>query len=132
MLLQLDTCFNRLELHEFVSRVFNGLADDSDEVKVLCHMMVFRLSQIAPTLLIQRLDEIAPELERTMQGGAVTKDTVKQDIERTAELQRSALRAIAALSKINTPGTSARFDHCVENISKSQWASDFNELVGKV
>lgn len=95
-------------------------------------MMLFRLSQVAPAVLAQRLDEITPELERTMQGGVVTKDTVKQDIERTAELQRSALRAIAALSKINALGNSVRFDRCVENISKSQWASDFNELVGKI
>ncbi|GJJ09394.1 hypothetical protein Clacol_003616 [Clathrus columnatus] len=127
----LDTCLNKLDLHEFFSRVSIGLGDESDEIKVLCHMMLFRLSQIAPAALAHRLDEITPELERTMQGAAVTKDTVKQDIERTAELQRSTLRAIAALSKISSQGNSPRFDRCVENIGKSQWSSDLNELIGK-
>ncbi|KAF8525252.1 armadillo-type protein [Hysterangium stoloniferum] len=127
----LDTCLNKLDLHAFFARVSAGLADESDEIKVLCHMMLFRLSQVAPTTLAQRLDEITPELEKTMQGAAVTKDTVKQDLERTAELQRSALRAIAALSKINNPGFAPKFEACVENIRKSPWATEFGELAIK-
>ncbi|KAF8588484.1 TIP120-domain-containing protein [Ramaria rubella] len=127
----LDTCLNKLDLHEFLGRVLAGLTDESDEIKVLCHMMLFRLSQVAPTALAQRLDEVTPELEKTMKGAAVTKDTVKQDLERTAELQRSALRAIAALSKINSPGTSPRFEAYVETIRKSSWGQELNDLVGK-
>ena len=108
-----------------------GLTDEADEIKVLCHMMLFRLSQVAPTALAQRLDEVTPDLEKTMRGAAVTKDTVKQDIERTAELQRSALRAIAALSKINSPGVAPRFEAYVESIRRSPWGHEFADLVGK-
>ena len=97
---QLDTCLSKLDLHEFLSRVIPGLSDDSDEVKVISHMMLFRLSQVALAAVSQRLDEVTPHLEKTMKGATVTKDTVKQDLERAAELQRSALRAVAALSKI--------------------------------
>jgi cullin-associated NEDD8-dissociated protein 1 len=119
-------------LHEFFGRVLAGLADEADEIKVLCHMMLFRLSQVAPTAVAQRLDEATPELEKTMRGAAVTKDTVKQDLERTAELQRSALRAIAALSKINSPGVAPKFESCVESMRKSPtWGPEFKELVGK-
>ncbi|KAJ3534670.1 hypothetical protein NMY22_g6820 [Coprinellus aureogranulatus] len=90
--------------------------------------MLFRLSQVAPTAVAQRLDEATPQLEKTMKGATVTKDTVKQDLERAAELQRSALRAIAALSKIGA-GTSAKFDAFVEEIKKTPtWASEFKEL----
>src|SRR6267154_26120 len=66
-----------------------------------------------------RLDEATPQLEKTMKGATVTKDTVKQDLERAAELQRSALRAVAALSKINTPGVSPKFDAFVEELKRS-------------
>ena len=101
---------SKLDLHEFLVRVAAGLADDSDEVKVICHMMLFRLAQVAPTAVAQRLDDLTPPLEKSMKGPAVTKDTVKQDLERAAELQRSTLRAVAALSKISQPGTSPKFD----------------------
>ncbi|KZV81117.1 TIP120-domain-containing protein [Exidia glandulosa HHB12029] len=127
----LDTCLARLDVHELLSRVLAGLADSADEIKVLCHMMLFRLSQIAPTAVAQRLDDATPELQKTMAGAAVTKDTVKQDLERAAEQQRSALRAIAALSKINTPGMAPKFDTMVEDILRGTWAAEYRELLEK-
>ena len=53
MLFQLDTCLTKIDLHEFEKRVITGLSDDSDEVKVISHMMLFRLSQVAPTSIDQ-------------------------------------------------------------------------------
>lgn len=125
----LDTCLSKLDVHELLSRVLVGLADTADEIKVLCHMMLFRLAQVAPTAVAQRLDEATPELQKTMAGAAVTKDTVKQDLERAAEQQRSALRAIAALSKINVPGTSPKFDGLVDDIARGSWGGEFRDLV---
>ena len=122
---------SKLDLHEFLTRVAAGLADDSDEVKVICHMMLFRLAQVAPTAVAQRLDDLTPPLEKSMKGAAVTKDTVKQDLERTAELQRSTLRAMAALSKISQQGASPKFDAFVASTAKSaEWGHEFRELVG--
>ncbi|KAL0578835.1 hypothetical protein V5O48_003159 [Marasmius crinis-equi] len=127
----LDTCLTKLDLHEFLSRVLSGLADDSDEIKVISHMMMFRLSQVAPAAVAQRLDEATPHLEKTMKGAQVTKDTVKQDLERAAELQRSALRAVAALSKAGS-GVSPRFDAFVEELKKNPtWGVEFKELIGQ-
>ena len=125
---QLDTCLSKLDLREFLGRVIAGLADDSDEVKVLSHMMLFRLAQVAPTALSQRLDDITPPLEKTMKGPGVTKDTVKQDLERAAELQRSTLRATAALFKVAPSGSSHTFDTFVENVQRGQWSTEFKEL----
>ncbi|KAJ6584561.1 armadillo-type protein [Mycena capillaripes] len=127
----LDTCLAKLELPTFLGRVLPGLADDSDEIKVISHMMLFRLSQVAPAAVSQKLDEATPELEKTMKGATVTKDTVKQDLERALELQRSALRAVAALSKIGT-GASPRFDAFVEDLKKNpQWGAEFKELAAQ-
>ncbi|KAF5376967.1 hypothetical protein D9615_007234 [Tricholomella constricta] len=125
----LDTCLTKLELHEFLGRVIPGLSDDSDEVKVISHMLLFRLAQVAPAAVSQRLDEATPELQKTMKGASVTKDTVKQDLERSAELQRSALRAIVALSKIGT-GVSPRFDAFAEELRRGPtWGADYKELL---
>ncbi|KAJ3873718.1 armadillo-type protein [Lentinula edodes] len=126
----LDTCLHKLDLREFLERVVLGLADDSDEIKVICHMLLFRLSQVAPAAVSQRLDEATPQLEKTMKGATVTKDTVKQDLERAAELQRSALRAVAALSKIGA-GVSPKFDTFTEDLKKNlTWGAEFKELIG--
>ncbi|TFK71706.1 TIP120-domain-containing protein [Pluteus cervinus] len=127
----LDTCLTKLDLHEFLGRVLPGLADNSDEIKVISHMMLFRLAQLAPTAVSQRLDEATPELEKSMKGATVTKDTVKQDLERAAELQRSALRAVAALSRISSAGASPRFDAFVEELKRGTWGAEFRDLVGQ-
>ena len=122
---------SKLDLHEFLGRVLTGLGDDSDEVKVICHMMLFRLAQVAPTATAQRLDEITPLLEKSMKGATVTKDTVKQDLERAAELQRSTLRAVVALSRISPAGANPRFDTFVDVTRKSgEWSHEFRELAG--
>ena len=86
-----------MDINEFLARVLSGLADESDEIKVISHMMLFRLAQVAPTAVALKLDEIAPHLDKSVKGPTVTKDTVKQDVERAAELRRSTLRASAAL-----------------------------------
>ena len=122
---------SKFELYEFFGKVVAGLSDDSDEVKVICHMMLFRLAQVAPTAVSQRLDEVTPLLEQGMKGATVTKDTVKQDVERAAGLQKSTLRAVAALSKIVQPGTSLKFEAFVDSLRKSpEFGHDFQELVG--
>lgn len=93
-------------------------------------MMLSRLSQVAPTAVVQRLDEMTPALEKTMKGPTVTKDTVKQDLERMAELQRSTMRAIAALYRVAPHGSSAKFDSLVSDIQKGPMAGEFKELAG--
>jgi cullin-associated NEDD8-dissociated protein 1 len=65
-----------------------------------------------------------------MKGPTIGKDTVKQDLERAAELQRSTLRAVAALSKIAATGAAPRFDALVAELKKSEWRDELNELVG--
>ena len=91
-------------------------------------MMLFRLASVAPTAISQRLDDITPALEKSMKGATVTKDTVKQDLERAAELQKSTLRAVVALSKIAQTGGSPKFDAFVEATKKSpDWRNEFDE-----
>ena len=66
-----------------------------------------------------------------MKGATVTKDTVKQDLERAAELQRSTLRAVVALSKVSGYGNSPKFDKFVAEVrTSSQWAAEFKDLQG--
>ena len=75
-----------------------------------------------------------------MRGAPITKDTVKQDLERAAELRRSTMRAVAALVKVNAVGNAVgagatggtqKFEVFVEDIKRNeQWGMEFRELVG--
>ncbi|KAJ7235130.1 hypothetical protein C8J57DRAFT_567613, partial [Mycena rebaudengoi] len=51
----LDTCFAKLELPTFLGRS-SGLMDDSDKVKVIIAHGAFKLSQVAPAAVSQKLD----------------------------------------------------------------------------
>ncbi|KAI5823275.1 TIP120-domain-containing protein [Schizophyllum commune Tattone D] len=124
----LDTCLAVLDLREYLTHVIRGLDDNADEVKVICHMILFRLSQVAPAAVALRLDEATPALEKTVKGANVTKDTVKQDLERAAELQRSTLRAVVAMSKIAGSSVSPRFEAFVEELKKNaQFGNEFRD-----
>ncbi|KAG2745509.1 TIP120-domain-containing protein [Suillus brevipes Sb2] len=129
----LDTCLAKLDLSILLSHLLAAISDPSDEIKVIGHMLLARLSAspITSIALAQRLDGLTPSLESTMRGSAVTKDTVKQDIERAAELRRSTMRAVAALSKIDSAGSAPKFDAFVEESRKNeQWGQEFRELLG--
>ncbi|KAI6094438.1 armadillo-type protein [Pisolithus croceorrhizus] len=138
----LDTCLHKLDLPTFLTYLLPALSDPSDEIKVLAHLLIGRLSSIplCVPLLLARLDVLTPALDATMKGAPVTKDTVKQDLERAAELRRSTMRAVAALVKVvavgnatgaNATGGSQKFDALVDDIRKSeQWGPEFRELLG--
>lgn len=53
MLTLLDTCLSKIDINEFTDRVLNGITDE-DEIKVLCYLMLIRLSHIAPTTVTSR------------------------------------------------------------------------------
>ncbi|KAG2100498.1 armadillo-type protein [Suillus cothurnatus] len=129
----LDTCLAKLDLSIFLSHLLAAISDPSDEIKVIGHMLLARLSASPTTsiALAQPLDELTPSLELTMRRTAVTKDAVKQDIKRAAELRRSMMRAVVALSKINSAGSASKFDAFVEESRKNgQWGLEFRELLG--
>lgn len=75
-----------------------------------------------------------------MQGTPVTRDTVKQDLERAAELRRSTMRAVTALMKVVAIGSAAgvptggtqKFEAFVDEVKRNeQWGHEFRELVGQ-
>lgn len=139
---QLDTCLHKLDLPTYLTYLLPALTDPSDEIKVLSHLLISRLSSLTlcTPLLIARLDELTPALETTMQGTPVTRDTVKQDLERAAELRRSTMRAVTALMKVVAIGSAAgvptggtqKFEAFVDEVKRNeQWGHEFRELVGQ-
>merc|ERR1712168_1275244 len=91
----LDTCVDRLDIFEFLSRVQDGLKDHYD-IKMLTYLMVARVSQLCPGAVLQKLDKLVEPLKLTC-STKVKANSVKQEYEKQDELKRSAMRALCAL-----------------------------------
>lgn len=50
----LDTCLDRIDIFEFLNHLEKGLKDHYD-IKMLTYLMVTRLSQLAPSAVLQRM-----------------------------------------------------------------------------
>ncbi|KAJ3341282.1 Cullin-associated NEDD8-dissociated protein 1 [Gonapodya sp. JEL0774] len=99
----LENLLPRIDLYAFLTRVIKGFSDEAQEVKVLAHLMFQRLGYIAPGMVSQRLDEVADVLKATVE----TKNkgnAVKQEIEKNAELVKSAIRCTLVTARLSDPG----------------------------
>lgn len=130
----LDTCLKEIEIHEYLARVLKGL-DDEEEVKKLCYLMLVKLAQIAPIAVTQRKLLVASYLSlaelylvslglddsvdsfKTPLDTVLKDNAVKQETERLAELQKAALRCMAVLNRLASPGKSNFDDFIVLSLS---------------
>jgi len=94
----LDTCVDRLDIFEFLSRVQDGLKDHYD-IKMLTYLMLARVAQLCPGMVLSRMDKMVEPLKVTVTT-KVKANSVKQEFEKQDELKRSAMRALAALMVI--------------------------------
>ena len=94
----LDTCVDRLDIFEFLSHVQDGLKDHYD-IKMLTYLMLARVAQLCPGMVLTRLDKLVEPLKLTVTT-KVKANSVKQEYEKQDELKRSAMRALAALMTI--------------------------------
>ncbi|RUS15042.1 TATA-binding protein interacting [Endogone sp. FLAS-F59071] len=136
----LDSCLDKIEIFGFIERVFAGLNDQHD-IKVLAHLMMMRLANVAPTppnlisfvLILNALDDV--ELDDTVEplkstlNHKVKQTAVKQEVEKNQELVRSALRCIAVLAKLSEPAITPRFDTFIKEVKASGLAEEYKAIV---
>ncbi|GAA5822892.1 hypothetical protein JCM3770_004568 [Rhodotorula araucariae] len=122
----LDTCLKDIDLNAYISQIIAGLGDE-EEVKKLCYVMLSKMATVAPTAVAQRLDETVPSFEQTL--GIVLKDNaVKQEAERTLELQKSAVRCLAVLNKLASPTATPKFSTFIDGtVASGKMANEFKE-----
>ncbi|CAG8499329.1 3773_t:CDS:10 [Diversispora eburnea] len=121
----LETCLDRLEIYNFLSRVISGLSDQHD-ICILSHTMLIRLAHVAPTAVSQRLDETVEPLKATLTY-RMKDNAVKSEIDKNNELCRSAVRTVVALNKLSEQGGSTpKFDAFVRDTKVGQWGDQFN------
>ncbi|KAJ3052397.1 Cullin-associated NEDD8-dissociated protein 1 [Rhizophlyctis rosea] len=111
----LETCSARLDLSEFLARVVLGLKDPASEIKTLAYLMLQRLVQVGPSVVTQHLDSTVEPL-RTAVLAKPKQNAVKQEIEKNAELVRSAARTVVVLAPLAENAGSTKFDEFLREV----------------
>jgi len=114
----LENCLASIELTPFLLQLVEGLKDASYDIKMLTQLMVVRLANVAGPQLLEALDQLIEPLRATVMFKPPA-TAVKQEIERNDELVRSALRAVAAIARIENVDTNPKFEEFVRTAIKS-------------
>ncbi|KAF9435404.1 Cullin-associated NEDD8-dissociated protein 1 [Entomortierella beljakovae] len=125
----LEKCRDRVEIFAFIDRILVGLTDLPD-IKMLCHLTLVRLSIVSTTAVAQRLDDMVEPIQATL-NFKMKATAVKQEIEKNQELVRSALRAIAFLSKLADPSLTPKFEQFVQEVRVGPNAYDLNQYISE-
>jgi cullin-associated NEDD8-dissociated protein 1 len=113
----LDACIDKLDITALIKHLVAGLEDVYD-IKLLCFLMLSRLAQHAGTALVTSLDSLVEPLRKTLTT-KVRDTAVKQQVDRNDELIRSALVAIAAISRLDDVDSSLKFDEFIKTSVKT-------------
>lgn len=95
----LDSCLPSIEIYEFIAHVVSGLADESDEIKIIAFLMLQRLTQLHPKAVAQKLDLVIAPLKACLTR-KLKENAVKQELERTKDLKRAATRCCVLVSNV--------------------------------
>ncbi|KAJ1338941.1 hypothetical protein BSLG_006576 [Batrachochytrium salamandrivorans] len=97
----LDACFVNIEVDAFIQRAIAGIADPAHEIKLISHLMVQRLTVVAPAAISTFLDSIADMLKVTLTL-KIKPSAVKQEIEKHRELMHTACKSLVLLAGVRT------------------------------
>ena len=117
----LDSCLDRIDIFEFLTRMEDGLKDHYD-IKMLIYLMLVRLSTLCPSAVLARMDRLIDPLKATC-NSKVKANSVKQEYEKQDGLKRSAIRAFLSLMAIpdadKSPIVVQFYDTIVKNVELS-------------
>uniref|UniRef100_A0ACD5XLH9 Uncharacterized protein n=1 Tax=Avena sativa TaxID=4498 RepID=A0ACD5XLH9_AVESA len=124
----LDNCLDQVNPSSFiVPFLLSGLGDHYD-VKMPCHLILSKLADKCPSAVLAVLDSLVEPIERTI-SHKPKGDAVKQEIDRNEDMIRSALRAIAALSRISGSDYSMKLKNLMNKITATpSLAEKFNSV----
>ncbi|EGG24074.1 HEAT repeat-containing protein [Cavenderia fasciculata] len=108
----LDTSGDKIDMAPFIESIAAGLKDTQHDIKLLCHLLIVRLSMVSGQALLEGLSSLVDPFKTTLLA-KVADQTVKQQVERNEECIRSALRAIASIHRIPSSESIVKFEEFV-------------------
>ncbi|KAM9980951.1 hypothetical protein ACTFIY_003242 [Dictyostelium cf. discoideum] len=127
----LDTSIDKIDVAPFIVSLCDGLKDTQYDIKLLCHLMIIRLANSNGAALLENITLLLEPL-RVILMTKVNETAVKQQIERNEECIRSALRAVASISRIPNSDSIVKFEEFVKNtIRTTPLAAQFNSILSE-
>ncbi|KAF3321511.1 cullin-associated NEDD8-dissociated protein 1-like protein [Carex littledalei] len=112
----LDSCLDQVNPSTFiVPYLISGLSDHYD-VKMPCHLILSKLADKCPAAVLAVLDSLVEPIDKTITHKP-KQDAVKQEVDRNEDMIRSALRAIASISRIGGSDCSMKFKNLMSKIT---------------
>jgi len=119
----LETCFDSLDIPNFLSHLVDGLKDVYD-IKMISHLMLVKLAINAPSPVLEALDSLMDHLKVTIT--TKPKDSaVKQEFDSNEELVRSALRAVCAISRIPNVDQNYKWEEFMKIVTTGEIGQKF-------
>ncbi|CAG8576615.1 11916_t:CDS:10 [Ambispora leptoticha] len=125
-----NTCRDKLDIFRFLDRVLAGLTDVHD-IAMLSHTMLIRLTEVAPTAVMQKMDEAVEPLKATL-AYKLKENAIKSEIEKQQELVRSALRVTAIWAPLSEQGSTPKFDSWLREIKSGPHADTYRAVEAEV
>lgn len=127
----LDVVPKSLDTAALATTLKGGLGDQYD-VKMTAHSMLSRMCGVATPTVLQELDSIVEQLEKTLTE-KLKQDAVKQEVDLQKEMIRSALRAVNSIEGIPESTKNQRFATFLAKVRGAAsapltWASSFCTL----
>lgn len=112
----LDHCPNVIEPQDVLQLLPSGLADD-EEVKLLCYMILVRMTKIAGPLVLENLPKVLEVL---------LSDLSKKEL--SSNIRRVNIQTFAALTLLpNWNAASNKFLDAVKQLEKGEFADQYNQ-----
>ncbi|KAL7418817.1 hypothetical protein Q5752_006501 [Cryptotrichosporon argae] len=127
MYILLGTALGKLDIATFTDRVVAAINEKVNEIRVIGLMLLLRLAQLAPSTVTVRLDDLTPAFKEIVKDIEVKDDTVRHDLERKEEMQRSALRTAVPLYKMSTATQAPAFHAFVAGLLQADKWKEYRD-----
>ncbi|ETV95460.1 hypothetical protein H310_10940 [Aphanomyces invadans] len=123
----LDTLPTEVDVNAFAPYLIKGL-QDHDDVQTSSHLILAKLTTVAPGTVLNNLDALCAPLDKTLNRRP--KDTeVSSEVERINDVIRSALRAVDAVSSIRDADVNPKWKALMDRIKKTESLSVMLEAI---
>jgi len=108
----------KVEPNQLAMALVQGLDDPSDEVQMICHQILCKLSSWSGGAVLGALDALVDPLNRTVEK-QVKSLSAKQEVERSTDVLRSVLRAIEMVNSILDSDTNVKFQEFYASVQRN-------------
>jgi cullin-associated NEDD8-dissociated protein 1 len=114
----LECCVSRIDSIKFASNLPHGLNDINPDIKMLSHMMLIKLAEVAPSAVLTVVDDLCDPLKDTL-NAKLKENAVQTEKERHNDMIKSALKTIYTVGQVKGVQDSIKFTDLINKVVKT-------------